>query len=978
MRSLFLRKTSSKAASKYRAVNEEEDQEDEIPLRDFGFEVRDDFDQRSRALSYSFNGDPRKNSINGDPRKKQDEGSLKTSAEKSIVLENNKETFHPTEVQLEGQPETVRGLRQGEYNPEVDKHRYHDNLTDEDFTHDVQSVTSLYYDEHSDNGNHDDGHETITPSPTDGSFNSVPESPRVMIEYSRSVESSFPEDPTQWLESASTAEEATRHCEVLDDQSQANVRRTESTDNHSAGHGDQLHQEINASETPEPIYDITDMHQIGDDPSIHGLWISHDSNSVRGDASRNEMKVIAKLFLSESEDGTGNSIVFAQAVFPDDPFATNDPSTLEANNTNNLQDDEKEIPAETKELFPQDTLWHEGLLGQDNPNSKVENLNLEENSPSELLLPQPEEPRFQPDDSAGPVPDGQDMIEGDLNIKWDNNEDDVHEEEVGSNVPDKITEEGINDTQSVPAILRSHSEGSSGCYLEDDVINVDESKSSIISGDEAVQDDVNIKESSSAVELSQPLNVDPTPFDSVCQRCIMLEEELMVLKAQLHTETMERNIQDEEILRNMALMKQYIDRLESDSFVIPRDDNKAPRVKSDLEEKLEKFDEEIVSRHSRDLQVDFEPKSENVQETTTTLTTDDPETSDERKDELVVREFEETSKEPNDSEPIDEDREELVVQVFEEKKTEEPVIASVSEADRESQDEQTQFKERLEDLQEENSRLLEELKRTKDLLLSVQDEKREDETEVQQDSSQPQNSVTDAIFRNRIQELEEERELLYIKIHSQEAAVALMHSEENDLKQEVKALKDMLHVVMLNSDVTQPANTKVDQSEQEKTIIKALREELEESNKLHLSHGDIISKLVQRVAELSQDTKTAEELDVHQSSEELKEKIRELEAERNKWRAKSIIQRRTIAKMQQVPGPFLMPIEEGEELVAGKYGSIEHFGSSSHDSEESDDSIYEETSEDVEILSRKRSSPLWRPSSEFNGRTRIKLGDRTQ
>jgi hypothetical protein len=288
------------------------------------------------------------------------------------------------------------------------------------------------------------------------------------------------------------------------------------------------------------------------------------------------------------------------------------------------------------------------------------------------------------------------------------------------------------------------------------------------------------------------------------------------------------------------------------------------------------------------------------------------------------------------------------------------------------------LKERLEDLQEENSRLLEELKRTKDLLLSVQDEKREDETEVQQDSSQPQNSVTDAIFRNRIQELEEERELLYIKIHSQEAAVALMHSEENDLKQEVKALKDMLHVVMLNSDVTQPANTKVDQSEQEKTIIKALREELEESNKLHLSHGDIISKLVQRVAELSQDTKTAEELDVHQSSEELKEKIRELEAERNKWRAKSIIQRRTIAKMQQVPGPFLMPIEEGEELVAGKYGSIEHFGSSSHDSEESDDSIYEETSEDVEILSRKRSSPLWRPSSEFNGRTRIKLGDRTQ
>ena len=84
---------------------------------------------------------------------------------------------------------------------------------------------------------------------------------------------------------------------------------------------------------------------------------------------------------------------------------------------------------------------------------------------------------------------------------------------------------------------------------------------------------------------------DPTRNTRECRRCIVLEEEIMILKAQHRTDLLERDIQDEEILRNMLLMKEYIGHLETLDIFAPKSEPKESRIKSELEQRLQKFDE---------------------------------------------------------------------------------------------------------------------------------------------------------------------------------------------------------------------------------------------------------------------------------------------------------------------------------------------------------------------------------------------------
>ena len=527
-------------------------------------------------------------------------------------------------------------------------------------------------------------------------------------------------------------------------------------------------------------------------------------------------------------------------------------------------------------------------------------------------------------------------------MKQEDNKDEVqpnHEDKVISEIAEhSLSEQLTRPLQSID------SDCSSGCYLEDDDKLLQKSKSPTTSIDVVPQDDLEIKEGFNALQPSQrehllPLSDDPSRNSSECRRCSVLEEEIMILKAQHRTDLLERDIQDEDILRSMVLMKEYIDHLEASDVVAPKSERKVSRVKSDLEQRLQNFDEEI-ERVTNDcpprpeLEVDREIADESREESATNVTNDDErhETDESSRQELLVQQLEEKNKE---------------------------LLAALAEASKEAKHEQTMFKERLADVQLENSLLLEELKRTKhQLLVKAEEDKKLQET----NSNQLPKDATDGDFRNRIQELEEERELLYTKIDSQEAAVALMNVDEREMKEEVQALKDTLHEVLNKSEATGGSEAMAPEPEEEK-LIKRLREQLADSQKLRRSQGDTISKLVQQVAELNKMTKSAEVLSTINgcTKEEIAEKIRALEAERNRWRAKSIVQERAIAKIQFTPGPFLMPaIEEGAECYPStEISKIQHFGSSSNDDDSSDESIYEETDDDLEVLSRKRSSGVF-------------------
>jgi hypothetical protein len=949
MKSLFIRKTSHKAASKYRAVNEEEGQEEEIPLRDFGFEVRDDFDPRSRALSYSSNSDPR--------RKKHDE-EVKSSPDVSSVFQHGTKTPYATGSQ-KWSPKANAGFDcttdhkySSDHKQEIRTPRT--DLTDEDNSSEVQSVTSLYFDDHSDYGNRGDGHQAIKHSSTDASLTSVLGSTRVMIQRTRSVESSFPEDPNQWLESASTADD-TRSVGEKQDPAMAHSRRprAESADTHSsAAHGDLLETyateegvsfvprkistvnrelELNHEERSEQIDTMTNSHKIGD-PLSRDLWMSQDSNSL---PSRNEMKVVTKLLWSASEDGTGNSIAFAQAVFPDDPFATNPAPSEPASTAEGGHSDSKEIPSQEKEMFSPDILWPETFRVQNI--AEVENLIPEVHTTAELASPEPTVVGVDTDDLlpkflASPTSESiQTHNNSNNNSKEEVNEEGVQlgeSKSAGTNIVSGPHETQALVDMSISQIPRPDSDDSSGCYIEDKCDPAEKSVPPIMSGDEAALDDGNIKESSTASELrhiavTQSFNHDPIALTGGCRNCMTLEEEIMILKAQHRTELLERDIQDEEILQSMTRMREYIENMElSDSF-LPSSNSKESRVESDLEERLQQFDEEI--------RADKGTARESVPAAPTTLNDNGPQENKEGEYELRVQELEKTNKE---------------------------LVMAVHEAENVTKQEQELFKALLGSLQTENSRLLEELSKMQNELPARVD-KGEDKGVPNEDSNEPGKNTTDDSLKSRIQELEEERDLLRTKMQSQEAAVALMTMEENELRHHVKILQEQLEIALVTSESTGPPYSKECETEKE-LIITKLRRELEESHTLRLSQGDTISKLVQQVEELSSRTGCLVDLDTPDVSKDLAEKIRALEAERNRWRAKSIVQQRAVAKMQQVPGALFMPsIGEREEFVAEEgFGKIEHFGSSSHDSQDSEDSIgiYKETHEDIDLLHRRRSS----------------------
>jgi len=577
-------------------------------------------------------------------------------------------------------------------------------------------------------------------------------------------------------------------------------------------------------------------------------------------------------------------------------------------------------------------------------------------------------------------------------------------------------------------IRRIESDDDSGCYLEEDTIKVQKSESPLTVDDDEgpvpAAHEIEIKKCSSTAtptytELLMSFSGnDPTgtvASGSECRKCAALEEEIMILKATHRTEMLERDIEDQEILRSMRLMQIYIDKLaSSDSLFIPKDRQPKKktrslslRVKSHMEKKLARFDAEMDGIAT---QGDYTDDDLPTATSSDVLSLDDDGTTVSQ-----MSEDENTFESRNEHDDEDQQhktnflrRQEVLVQELEEKNKD--LLTTLTDANVAAKKEQDAYKERLADLQLENSILLEELKRTKHFL-SVKAEE-ENQKKVREVAYQLQilpPDASDQDLKHRIRELEDEREMLQTKIDSQDAAVALMHAEENEMKRRFQLLQNQLEIAQQQQQQQQYKNdddtvstTASDASSRGfslssscdyETIIKTLRKQLDHSQMLRHSQDDIISKLVQQVSDLRTTTRSVDEMDDASSTtsttataitnEEISQKIRGLEAERNRWRARSIVQERTMAKIQHSSAPgggggaggggssssssFLMPpIEEGTQFIttpplprrmSSKNEPRGMIANEEYNREDVDHRrIYEETEKDKELLHRRRRS----------------------
>lgn len=844
MRSLFLGKSAgSKATSKYRAVKEEEDHgSEEIPLMDFGFEVRDDFDRRSQSLSYDVLGDPRRTTL----EEKSDEihtGGLLSSR---MELPPAADRFFPHKPQ---------SLQHG-FTKEVVFFQGQNKYKGTDYENELQSVTSLYYDDHVD---YDDGsQQLIRASETEEVYlvSSHSQGEHQEIYHSQSVESSFPVDPNRWLASSSTS-------------------------------------------------------------------------SVSSSGS--DVKAITKLLFSPSEDGTESSTIFAQAVFPNDPFGTEESSSDRTNieNSPHLQSESKGAT--------------DGAPDAVNPFDTSQLPESLEGNAQDLKLPvlPPKVIQWQEKfkEKIGEVSRNKESSLSPPRSDDTNIIDDVDEAKE---------DEAVERSDGSPILKNKDSDESSSCYVEDEgegkhpKLSVDDKKEVEATKCIGTSTCIISPEASVCTNDRESLHKDATiDLGYYRKKCRFLEEEMMLLKAQHQTELMERDFHDEEIFQNMALMQDIIERLEtSDRNVSIEDNTMTPLMaKRGLEVQLEQFDEEIEHRANRRPW----PKSQDTADKSEKAPTNLPVNEDEPH--LKTSENEE------------------LVRQLEEEKTE--LIRKLEMVTREAKAEKKTLADCIEGLRRENKHLKMEVKETQEILKPTLFENKTGLLPQQEEKVVSSRTTDSTCLTNYyIIELEEERTLLQTKIQSQDAAVALMKLDEEELKQQVNLLKDKVHV-LLSSGTSVPAKDTgftEDRITEQDFVIKDLRAQLEESQSLRLAQGDTISNLLCQVQTLTQRAPGKIDIvdnnkDFHKYNKELKA----LEVERDQWRAKCIVLERTLAKLQRGSGSFLLQsIEEDKELGTDNSWCIEHFGTLSQDSKESeksDESLYAETKYEKKILSRKPSGP---------------------
>ncbi len=399
-----------------------------------------------------------------------------------------------------------------------------------------------------------------------------------------------------------------------------------------------------------------------------------------------------------------------------------------------------------------------------------------------------------------------------------------------------------------------------------------------------------------------------------CLHCSALEEEMMIMKAQHQTEILERDLQDEEILSNMVLMKEYIEHLETDHDMLSDqfESNQRILAKKEMEQKLRVFDEELDERASNFKSFELKARLKDLEEENSRLS-------------AILR----IGEDPKDK--ITTQALELRIQELEQERENHKIEESTHQ----------ELKIRICELEEE-------LDRSAGCKVELL-KNRVQELEAKLDS---QKEMTNEDLRHRIQELEEERNLLCMKIEAQEASVALMNKEEEELKECIKTLERELQRMKYKSEsdigrVLSDFSSTSNQGADDK-LVQKLQDELEQSKALCLSQEETICNLVQQIQK-SLDEKEqwrftevpAEEISKEQVYEA---KIKALQSERDNFRAKCIVQQRTITKMQNTSGSFLMPpIQEDEEFITKTSGS----------DESSDESIYEETEDDVAMLKHK-------------------------
>lgn len=891
----ILRKATKKAVSIYHAVDEERE---DIPLRDRGFRVEtsENNDEEEFLGETTPRGSGRDDTLRvGRIYKKRIFPSLK---HKNNELECKTEGAFPANIfedtlavalaspssqcrtDHEGPPRSF--LRASSLSKEP-KGQGRDTSYSARDPPDTMSVSSIFYDDSS-------------LSDCDASHASDVDDTYYELETDAVVEDIFPDDAAFW--SGSTTMVKTSYGEMTGatgksiptvDESNPGLdiflkaespRRDAVPDEHygiiSEDDNTNAETDISSLETTTTVRDESKGANPFDSSDDEDDKVKYENDYVyknQSTANKNvmsmdEVKVIAKLMISGTRDHarTGSKVTQG-GVFPDDIFWSEPESTT----TDDLIDTESETSAtnddsasSNSDSFVQsNTIREEEIVAKSKLETKTVD-SMDNNSLERLYTDSDEEDTSKDDSQSSEKKDISMQTysdDGDDHFDDDDDDDDEEKEDIY-----------YNESSS-----ELHGEALSFNTTEKTVYSV-----------KAI-DHAYPSEKLLPSEQEEDSSVDGSEIGG-CIQCSELEEKLMLLEAQHKTEMLERFLQDEEMMKNMKLMREYIEDLESGNLTMIAgllESDQGRPTKSEIEKQLLMFDQELDYRSSSPTYKDDVP-------------TDLKELLDEN-DRLSA------SLGMNQKNLYD-GKKELETRIEELQKENERLSAEITKNEVRKAEVNVDFEVRLEELQSENDRLSAALSNGTVL-----------------------NEKDDQDLKTRIiLELEEERDLLKTKIESQQASVALMAEEEEQMKLKMRALEHELQHVLTNSQRAlqescndESGNSKsissnyfVDASEA--NLIKKLQYELEKSNAVRLSQEEAIAKLVVQVKDLSAKGASAILLQgapKHQAAirepaeptDDLESKIRDLEMERNQLRSKCIFQQRTIEKMHQTSTTFWMP-----------------------------------------------------------------------
>lgn len=379
------------------------------------------------------------------------------------------------------------------------------------------------------------------------------------------------------------------------------------------------------------------------------------------------------------------------------------------------------------------------------------------------------------------------------------------------------------------------------------------------------------------VRQEMKVDVKDDERDALCTTRQSLESEIALLKRQHKEEIMDRNIQDEEIVSTMRMMKEYIAQLEKDTSRTTEDYQsqqaniaKAGNFVKEVKEKANDFKEIELTARVKDLE-DENRKLNNSY------------SHQEQRKRLLEQE---NARLESQVEELQEEHELL-----------DDSVALMIE-------DESKWKDRIQDLEDEREMWLSSSQGKSLPNDDIQEETRQDSGLEDEEMDSALNDV-----EARIEELEVELEHLKAKCTSQECLIVELLAGDKEQKEddEKRYTKEEDRIKSIAPDVNEW-----------KGKISGLQAEVDRSKALCHSQEEAFSKLVEQLQEslsTENDHSNAEFKNyIHQleSKRELMEtELRELHAERDQLDSKCRSQECTMARLRSANG-FMDPILEDE------------------------------------------------------------------